>query len=99
MRLARAVQERILAHRAWSACFPSFISPVGQAISIEQIVASLPQQDPVNVHRAQALRDIWARCSRFSDLPRETLLHVVCLDDKVVTLLRDRDPEVLSSRC
>ena len=69
------MRERTLAHRAWSACFPAFISPAGQTISPEAITASLPRQDPVSASRAQAYRDIWARCSRFSDMPRDTLLQ------------------------
>lgn len=70
-----SLRERIVAQRAWSACFPVFLSPAGQAISIESVTAALPAQDPTSASRVQAYRDIWARCSRFSDMPREALLQ------------------------
>jgi hypothetical protein len=65
-------QERNMAYRAWSACFPVFIAPQGGMVPIDSIIAALPTQD--NGARSAAYRDIWGRCKSFSDLPRQKLL-------------------------
>lgn len=66
--------ERNIAYRAWSACFPAFMSATGGMASAASITSSLPANDPATHWRADALRAVWGRCQSFSDIPHEKLL-------------------------
>lgn len=67
--------ERAIAHRAWSACFPTFIAAQGQAIRIEQFSKGFPQNDPTTPRRLDAYRSLMGKCQQFSGLSREQLLQ------------------------
>ncbi|MGV0958510.1 MAG: hypothetical protein ACOYB1_01645 [Limnohabitans sp.] len=67
--------ERHIAYRAWSACFPTFIAPQGQVVSINSLTQSLPMNDPRNAQRTEAYRALQARCLKFLDLSREDTLN------------------------
>lgn len=66
---------RNVAYRAWSACFPTFVAPQGQAISMENVVRAISPKDPDNAQRIDAYRALMGRCKNFSDLPREQILN------------------------
>lgn len=65
---------RNTAYRAWSACFPTFVAPQGQAISIENMVRAMSPEAPGHAQRSEAYRALMGRCKNFSDLPREQIL-------------------------
>jgi hypothetical protein len=67
-------RERNTAYRAWSACFPAFLSASGGMAPLASLTASLSPSDPVATRRADALRELWGRCKRFSDLPHDKLI-------------------------
>lgn len=67
--------ERHTAYRAWSACFPTFIAPQGQPVSLDILTRSLAPNEPATAMRIDAYRNLQARCRNFSDLPRETILQ------------------------
>ncbi len=62
--------ERHIAYRAWSACFPTFIAPQGQSISIENLTKALPKGDPATALRVEAYRSLFGRCKHFSHMTR-----------------------------
>lgn len=66
--------ERHTAYRAWSACFPTFIAPKGQALSIDSLTSAMSPNDPQGSARIDAYRSLQARCRNFSDMPREAIL-------------------------
>ena len=68
--------ERHIAYRAWSACFPTFIAPQGQSISIESITSTLPANDPGSALRIEAYRSLLGRCKNFSHMSREDTLSI-----------------------
>jgi hypothetical protein len=65
---------RNAAYRAWSACFPTFVAPQGQTITLEGVVRAIAPEDPDNLRRIDAYRALMGRCKNFSDLPRERIL-------------------------
>lgn len=67
--------ERHIAYRAWSACFPTFIAPQGQSISVESITSALPANDPSTAMRIEAYRSLLGRCKNFSHMTREDTLN------------------------
>lgn len=67
--------ERFIAQRAWSACFPAFIAPQGQAFSLEQLSRGLVPGTPASAARTEAYRRLLGRCKRFSELPRDQLVR------------------------
>lgn len=67
-------RERNLAYRAWSACFPAFMSASGGMMPLASVAANLPANDPAAARRAEALRQLWARCKGFADIPHDKLL-------------------------
>ena len=68
--------ERHIAFRAWSACFPTFIAPQGQSISIESITSTLPENDPSSAMRIEAYRNLLGRCKNFSHMSRADTLSI-----------------------
>lgn len=65
---------RNAAYRAWSACFPTFVAPQGQTITLEGVVRAIAPEDPDNLRRIDAYRALMGRCKNFSDLPRERII-------------------------
>ena len=74
LRGSRVARERSMAYRAWSACFPAFLSANAGMSDVESLIANLPPNDPASSDRVDALRVLWGRCKRFSDLSHEQLL-------------------------
>lgn len=67
--------ERYFAQRAWSACFPAFIAPQGQAFSLEQLSRGLQPGTPQTAVRVEAYRRLLGRCKRFSEWRRDELVR------------------------
>lgn len=65
--------ERYTAYRAWTACFPTFVSPNGQLASIDALTHALPKDGKL-VDRENAYRAIQARCLSFSYMSRDEML-------------------------
>lgn len=61
--------EKSIAYRAWSACFPGFIAPQGQAFDLEKVRVGLPPD--VSTLRVEAYRALYGRCKNFSSMTRE----------------------------
>lgn len=74
--------ERHIAYRAWSACFPTFIAPQGQAVSMESLTQSFPKDDPRSAQRVEAYRNLQARCWKFSNLQRDDALRATRLQQE-----------------
>lgn len=66
--------ERHIAYRAWSACFPTFIGPQGQAVSLDSVTAGVARNAADTASRVDAYRALMGRCKGFADIPREQLL-------------------------
>ena len=66
--------ERSVAFRAWSACFPQFMSADGQAVSLEKLSAALPMNAPNNAARIDAYRELRRRCEPFFELSRDDVI-------------------------
>lgn len=66
--------ERNAAYRAWSACFPAFIAPAGQAVTLEMVTRALPRDAPDYAQRVEAYRSLLGRCKEFFDLGRDDLM-------------------------
>ena len=66
--------ERSVAFRAWSACFPQFISADGQAVSLEKLKQALPVNAPNNAARMDAYRELRRRCEPFFELSRDDVI-------------------------
>jgi hypothetical protein len=79
---SREANERHMAYRAWSACFPTFIAPQGQAVSIENLTQSFPKDDPRSAQRVEAYRNLQARCWKFSTLTRDETLNATRLQQE-----------------
>lgn len=62
--------ERYTAYRAWSACFPTFVSPEGQLAPLEALTHALPNSGPQRAFRVDAYRVLQARCRHFADMSR-----------------------------
>lgn len=67
--------ERYIAHRAWSACFPTLIAPEGKVLTLEQLTSGLVAGAPDTATRTEAYRRLLGRCRRFSELPRAELVR------------------------
>lgn len=67
--------ERYIAQRAWSACFPAFIAPQGQAFSLDKLSRGLAPGTPETATRIEAYRRLLGRCKRFSELDRDELVR------------------------
>ena len=67
-------RERHIAYRAWSACFPAFLSASGGMAPLTSLPANLPTSDPIATRRADAMRELWGRCKGFSDLSHDKLM-------------------------
>ena len=74
--------ERHMAYRAWSACFPTFIAPQGQAVSIESLTQSFQKDDPRSAPRVEAYRNLQARCWKFSNVTRDEALNATRLQQE-----------------
>ena len=68
--------ERSVAFRAWSACFPQFMSADGQAVSLEKLTQALPVNAPNNALRTSAYRELRRRCEPFFELSRDDVIAV-----------------------
>lgn len=66
--------ERSVAFRAWSACFPQFMSADGQAVSLEKLTQALPVNAPNNAARMEAYRELRHRCEPFFELSRDDVI-------------------------
>jgi len=66
--------ERSVAFRAWSACFPQFMSADGQAVSLEKLTKALPVNAPNNAARVEAYRELRRRCEPFFELSRDDVI-------------------------
>ena len=66
--------ERSVAFRAWSACFPQFMSADGQAVSLEKLTQALPVNAPNNAARVDAYRELRRRCEPFFELSRDDVI-------------------------
>ena len=66
--------ERSVAFRAWSACFPQFMSADGQAVSLENLTQALPVNAPNNAARIDAYREMRRRCEAFFELSRDDVI-------------------------
>ena len=66
--------ERSVAFRAWSACFPQFMSADGQAVSLEKLTQALPVNAPNNAARIDAYRELRRRCEPFFELSRDDVI-------------------------
>lgn len=66
--------ERSVAFRAWSACFPQFMSADGQAVSLERLTQALPVNAPNNAARVEAYRELRRRCEPFFELSRDDVI-------------------------
>lgn len=62
---------RNIAYRAWSACFPTFISPQGQPVSLDRLLAAMPANAADNAARGAAYRSLHQRCEGFFRMSRE----------------------------
>ena len=70
---------RNIAHRAWSACFPTFISPQGKPLSLDRILKALPATAANNEARRAAYRGLHERCAGFFQLSREEAMYTTQL--------------------
>ena len=70
---------RNIAHRAWSACFPTFISPLGKPLSLDRILNALPANAANNEARRAAYRGLQERCAGFFQLSREAAIYTTQL--------------------
>ena len=66
--------ERSVAFRAWSACFPQFMSADGHAVSLEKLTHALPLNAPDNAARIDAYRELRRRCEPFFELSRDDVI-------------------------
>jgi hypothetical protein len=66
--------ERSVAFRAWSACFPQFMSADGQAVSLDKLFQALPLNAPDNALRVEAYRELRRRCEPFFELSRDDVI-------------------------
>lgn len=67
--------ERNLAHRAWTACFPAFVAPKGQPVSLDMVTRALPQDAPNHAERVEAYRELLGRCKNFFDMSRDAIIE------------------------
>jgi len=68
--------ERSIAFRAWSACFPQFMSAGAQAVSLETLTQALPVNGLNNAARTDAYRELRRRCEAFFELSRDDVIAV-----------------------
>lgn len=66
--------ERNTAYRAWSACFPTFVAPQGQPVTLEIATRALPQNAPNSAERIDAYRALMGRCKDFFDMPHDAVI-------------------------
>jgi hypothetical protein len=66
--------ERSIAFRAWSACFPQFMSADAQAVTLEKLTQALPVNAPKHAVRVDAYRELRRRCEAFFELSRDDVL-------------------------
>jgi hypothetical protein len=63
---------RNVAYRAWTACFPTFVSPDGQPIMLERILRTVSEPGANHAARHDAYRRLYQRCAGFFKMNRET---------------------------
>jgi hypothetical protein len=66
--------ERNVAYRAWTACFPTFLAPAGQPVTLEAATRPLPPSAPNAARRIDAYRELFDRCHAFFDLPHDEIV-------------------------
>ena len=66
--------ERNIAYRAWSACFPAFMSTDGNPVAVEQFARAMPLNAANNGQRLAAYGELRARCQRFFLLSRDEIV-------------------------
>jgi hypothetical protein len=66
--------ERNVAYRAWTACFPTFLAPAGQPVTLEAATRPLPPSVPNAARRLDAYRELFDRCHAFFDLPHDEIV-------------------------
>ncbi|TAG48746.1 MAG: hypothetical protein EAZ30_06200 [Betaproteobacteria bacterium] len=74
--------ERDLAYRAWSACFPTFLSAAGQVGSVQNLIDAMPRGASSNALRTEAYQKLRQRCAGFFHLSSDELVQTTQrLDD------------------
>jgi hypothetical protein len=68
------VTERNAAYRAWSACYPTFIAPAGQPVTLDMVTHALPRGAPDHAERIEAYRSLLGRCKAFFNLDRDSVV-------------------------
>lgn len=66
---------RNVAYRAWTACFPTFISPQGQPVSLDRILKAMPASGVDNASRSAAYRSLHQRCEGFFNMSRDEIIR------------------------
>jgi len=65
---------RNVAYRAWTACFPTFISAEGEPANLVRILNTIPPSDANANARRDAQRSLYQRCAGFFKMNRDTML-------------------------
>lgn len=71
---SKNASERNIALRAWTACFPAFTAPDGQAVTLENVTRGLPRDARNYPLRVDAYRSLLGRCKRFLDLSHDDIV-------------------------
>ena len=66
--------ERNIAYRAWSACFPAFMSTDGNPVAVAQFARAMPANGANNEPRLAAYAELRKRCERFFLLSRDDIV-------------------------
>ena len=66
---------RNIAYRAWTACFPTYIGPEGQPVTVDSLLQGLPVYAENNEVRRAAYRSLYQRCGGFTLMSREEALR------------------------
>ena len=73
--------ERAIAHRAWAACFPTFMSSDGQQVPLQQFARAMPQGAPGNAARLLAYAELQKRCQGFFYLSPDEIANATRRQD------------------
>lgn len=66
---------RNIAYRAWTACFPTFISPQGQPVALDRVLRAMPSSGADNASRSAAYRSLHQRCEGFFNMSRDEIIR------------------------
>lgn len=73
--------ERAFARRAWTTCFPEFMSGVGEALSVERLMTGTASTEPNYAARVSAYRELLRRCAPFLEMSRDDVLTLTTFQD------------------